>query len=253
MIQSLLNPNIKSHSETSRNKLWLPNLSQPTSNPSTFPYSYISIKKGATSQLFYIEPIKHRKLNTPTKPCGENFNQCYEKYLWNKIGCGVFKNNGKKPLCTSIHEIEELDSLGNTVSVSTRKQIMDESGCHVPCEYIEYTIKGTPTELGRDHGFELTFATEEMPVRTEVRRKQKAIPAYLPRWRFILLHHSWQSLGVLSAFSLASLSWAFLTSSTFLSKRLKQGFCQLHSRFEPIISKAYTFYFLNFIHVFPLG
>ena len=110
-----------------------PDFFLPTINPSTFPFSKIKLQEYDTFKVFYIDVTQHQKLNTLRSPCGSDFNTCISTYISQEIGCEIFTSEEKRASCTSMNQIEGLDKLLTRFSMSTRRELVDQTGCRPPC------------------------------------------------------------------------------------------------------------------------
>merc|ERR1712130_1062012 len=131
--------------------------------------------KDKTMKSFYIEVKKYVKL----KSCQRDFRGCFEDYIYRKIGCKMFdtttsslvgmSNSGRNiSTCNSTDQIKEMDKVITGLVLATQKKMLNITGCLLPCQHLEYAIKGNPTISSGWHGLRVTFVSEDMTVLSEV-------------------------------------------------------------------------------------
>ena len=135
----------------------------PTINPSAIPNAKISIDEGTEGvgmQMLFLEVTKHKKLNNPSGPCVSTFEDCVTTFMAN--------NNIENASTTD--EILRVDLFLTEMAFATTSELGELTGCQNPCEFMEYRlVGGKPDTILEDHGFLLTFTSNDMTVLIEVK------------------------------------------------------------------------------------
>ena len=141
-----------------------PNFFLITNNLQVIPQARIRKIRSLTSKLqFDMYPItvtEHRNINRAKSPCAEdvnyNFMTCVNKMLEAKVGCQYpwnQKNSNNLPHCRDMEMILELEKDFFDLGKLERKDVIEKTGCLIPCRYREYKIlndmmKGLTTGFG---------------------------------------------------------------------------------------------------------
>ena len=118
-----------------------------TSSPGVVPRSLFTFKEKRGKYFFFIQVIRHEKLNQLQKPCEHspeyNFPRCVEKTIIARAGCQPhwrrFTVPGM-PECDNSSKLtrysEEYWKVGNLY----REDLFRDTGCYLPCSYLEYKV-----------------------------------------------------------------------------------------------------------------
>ena len=128
-----------------------------------------------------IEIIKHKNLNLEKRPCVEDpeysFSACLKMAVIRKIGCKLPWAPSKRdetPIknCTTMNQLNKHDTLYTEIATSEQRDVLNITGCKLPCSYREIKPVGTPIneEYDQNNGlllFALTLVTTDIRVETE--------------------------------------------------------------------------------------
>ena len=135
----------------------------PTFNPSAIANAKISIDEGPTGdgiELLFLEVMKHKKLNTLSRPCDFAFAKCVNISMANRYISNT----------STTDEIHRFDLFLTEMAFATTSELAKITGCQKPCEFMEYKLVGGKADaIKKDHGFVLTYTSNDMSVLTEVR------------------------------------------------------------------------------------
>ena len=157
-----------------------------TSNPRAFPgfKLFLPHENIASTDLLHIQSIeivKHNKLNLEKSPCMEDrdyiFSNCLRNAVNVKVGCilpWAMEKLGKMkiPNCTNLEEFDAHDFIYQLFAVYELREVLNLTGCKIPCQYREIKAVDTPTPiktgtLDEAMGFALTLVTTDIRVETE--------------------------------------------------------------------------------------
>ena len=128
-------------------------------NPSTVPRTLLTIPFNAGNILvylkvcffpfpleyFYLKVVYHITLNTEHSPCQESehysYASCINRKVSQTIGCQSFWTNySGVPVCSDLEQysryVDEYDRLVNL----EKNKLRQETGCLLPCSYMEYSV-----------------------------------------------------------------------------------------------------------------
>ena len=117
-------------------------------NPSTVPRTLLTIPSSAGNVLIYLKVFQHITLNTEHSPCLESehysYASCINRKVSQTIGCQSFWTNYSGfPVCSDLKQYSRyVDEYDRLVHLEKNK-LRVESGCHLPCSYIEYSVGNT--------------------------------------------------------------------------------------------------------------
>ena len=135
----------------------------PTFNPSAIANAKISIDEGPKGdgiKLLFLEVTKHKKLNTPSRPCDSAFEDCVATAMAHHYISNT----------STTAEILKIELFLTEMAFATTSELAKLTGCQKPCEFMEYKLVGGKADtISKDHGFVLTFTSNDMSVLTEVR------------------------------------------------------------------------------------
>ena len=135
----------------------------PTVNPSAIPNAKISIDEGtegAGMQLLFLEVTKHNKLNIPSSPCVSTFSDCFTTFMTDHYIANT----------STTDELLKVELLLTDMAFASTSELEEITGCQNPCEFMEYKlVGGKPDTILEDHGFMLTFTSNDMTVLIEVK------------------------------------------------------------------------------------
>ena len=115
---------------------------------------------------------ERRNLNRPESPCVEDddydFLSCVTRSVVDKGGCRYpwDNNNSSAPVCTTIEKILETERLFFNISKLERKDVVNMTGCKVPCTYREYTVLNDLMK-GLTEGFGVAVVFPSTEIRLE--------------------------------------------------------------------------------------
>ena len=118
--------------------------------------------------VYYIDAKKHIKLNRPSEPCRENFNDCFSMFVQVQETCGIYKREGNTTMYSTVENILKMDEHLINLGMATRRELVRASSCHEPCTFTEFTTTGPPITAGSGHGVIVTFNTKEVAALPEV-------------------------------------------------------------------------------------
>ena len=123
-----------------------PKLQLYTGSPGVVARSLFTIDE-STRINFYLQAIRHEKLNQPHNPCESspeyNFAECVEKAIMAMAGCQPHWRR------FSAEDLPECDNSSMLTRYSEeywkicnlyRQQIINLTGCHLPCSFLEYKV-----------------------------------------------------------------------------------------------------------------
>ena len=147
----------------------------PGPNPSTMPSVFSIQTPSYGTKTFYIDTIQHVKMNLPTSPCQESgqysLTKCVAEALSKKIGCKPeWESSGEESMkiCTDVNQLIQYESAFREISKHDKDQILNRSGCLLPCQYKEYKIVDTPLDSsGKSRIMRLMRSTNAVLVKTE--------------------------------------------------------------------------------------
>jgi len=156
-----------------------PNFFLPTYNPSTFPSTIMTYKENITTwRSFFVEVKKYVRM----QPCQPDFAGCLEGYVNREIGCSMFENvadtstdgsstetkGSTLPQCNSVSQVLHMDRIINELATATQREMLNITGCRLPCEHRRYRIRDNPATSSTDNGMRINFSSKDMEVITQV-------------------------------------------------------------------------------------
>ena len=88
-------------------------------------------------------------MNRPQNPCEEDpeydFDHCIEKQIVQRVGCQPYWNKHNIMginICENGTMLKLYTSERNRMSYMSRKELIRESKCLMPCTYMEYKVNG---------------------------------------------------------------------------------------------------------------
>ena len=157
-----------------------PNFFMLTTNPITVPK--IEIRRGIRSrgnrefyEMLYIRATRHVKMNRADAPCGDSagysFVRCLKNSISQKAGCRLEGDRVSSDDTTRCKDFDQLlthEAFYHTLFNMEQREVVETTGCALPCEYVEYQQQGPPSEYGDSFGFGVTFATTEVLVKEDI-------------------------------------------------------------------------------------
>ena len=125
--------------------------------------------------MTYIRAIKHIKMNREKEPCGSglgyNFVRCLKNSIARTVGCRLEwdrVSSDQTPLCEYFGQVKKHEILYQKLGNMEQKELVEATGCALPCEYMEYQRQGLPFEHGDTFRLGIIFATTEVMLQQEI-------------------------------------------------------------------------------------
>ena len=122
-----------------------PKLQLYTASPDVVARSLFTIDE-STRINFYLQTIKHEKLNQPHNSCEPpeyNFAQCVEKAIMARAECQPHWrrfSSENLPECDNATMLTRYSEEYWNVCDLYRQEIINVTGCHLPCSFLEYKV-----------------------------------------------------------------------------------------------------------------
>ena len=119
---------------------------------------------------------EYTRLHTPENPCQESntysFTACLRNYLSAKVGCRLKWDTWSDPswpLCSEVEQVFQYEDDFFTISNYEQSQLVQETGCPLPCHYKEYSQVDEPLAGFKPNikGLDIMFASTNVVFETE--------------------------------------------------------------------------------------
>jgi hypothetical protein len=78
------------------------------------------------------------------------------------------KSSDERPLCEHFEQVKKHEIFYQKLGNMEQKEVVETTGCALPCEYMEYQQQGLPYEHGDTFGLGIIFAITDVMLQQEI-------------------------------------------------------------------------------------